>query len=167
MQASDIAVCNHVPFELTAEAVHEVAEVVLRSGLTVRSVNADVGDLKWPLDADGVASRQEHVQRLVELCQAIGSTGLMLPNGAQQHEPIVSLDEDLTWLNLVRTGRVVDCVDQGPGLVVEGCAGAQDVAAGLDGDASVGPQGVDDLLDRPAGLVLEPVAHGERGHHDG
>jgi sugar phosphate isomerase/epimerase len=88
-------VCNHVPYELTADAVREVAEVVGRSGLTVRSVNADVGDLNRPLDAAGVASRQEHVERLIELCRAVGSTGLVLPNGAQQHEPIVTLDDDL------------------------------------------------------------------------
>ena len=44
-------VCNHVPYELTADAVREVAEVVNRSGLSVRSVNADVGDLNRPLDA--------------------------------------------------------------------------------------------------------------------
>ena len=45
-------VCNHVPYELTADAVREVAEVVGRSGLAVRSVNADVGDLNRPLDAE-------------------------------------------------------------------------------------------------------------------
>ncbi len=112
-------VCNHVPFELTSDAVHEVAEVVNRSGLNVRSVNADVGDLNRPLDAAGVARRQEHVQRLIELCQAIGSTGLVLPNGAQHHEPIVSLDEDLALvadqLNSIQT----ECAAAGLELWVE------------------------------------------------
>jgi hypothetical protein len=60
-----------------------------------RSVNADVGDLNRPLDSNGAAARLEHLQRLLELCQAINSTGLVLPNGALQHEPIVTLDNDL------------------------------------------------------------------------
>ena len=112
-------VCNHVPYELTADAVREVAEVVGRSGLTVRSVNADVGDLNRPLDADGAAARHEHVQRLIELCQAVGSTGLVLPNGAQQHEPIVTLDDDLALvadqLNSIQT----ECAAAGLELWVE------------------------------------------------
>ena len=45
-------VCNHVPYELTEEAVEQVALAVKASGLRVRSVNADVGDLNQPLDAD-------------------------------------------------------------------------------------------------------------------
>ena len=112
-------VCNHVPFELTADAVREVAEVVGRSGLTVRSVNADVGDLNRPLDAEGVASRQEHVQRLIELCQAIGSTGLVLPNGALQHEPIVTLDEDLALVADQLSSIQTECAAAGLELWVE------------------------------------------------
>ena len=112
-------VCNHVPFELTADAVREVAEVVNRSGLNVRSVNADVGDLNRPLDAEGVASRQEHVERLIELCQAIGSTGLVLPNGAQQHEPIVSLDDDLALVADQLSSIQAECAAAGLELWVE------------------------------------------------
>ena len=112
-------VCNHVPFELTADAVREVAEVVNRSGLTVRSVNADVGDLNRPLDAEGAASRQEHVQRLIELCQAIGSTGLVLPNGALQHEPIVSLEEDLALVADQLSSIQTECAAAGLELWVE------------------------------------------------
>jgi len=88
-------VCDHVPYELTSAAVQQVAQVVRSSGLTVRSVNADVGDLNRPLDATAAADREEHARRLLELCEAVGSTGLVLPNGAQQHEPIVSLEDDL------------------------------------------------------------------------
>lgn len=97
-------VCNHVPYELTAQAVEEVAETVRRSGLKVRSVNADVGDLNRPLEEQGAADRLTHVQRLIDLCLAIGSTGLVLPNGAQQHEPVVSLDEDLALVAAQLTG---------------------------------------------------------------
>ncbi len=90
-----------------------------RSGLTVRSVNADVGDLNRPLDADGAADRREHVQRLIELCQAIGSTGLVLPNGAQQHEPIVSLDEDLALVADQLSSIQAECAAAGLELWVE------------------------------------------------
>ena len=47
------------------------------------------------MDIQGAADRLAHVDRLVELCRAIGSTGLVLPNGALQHEPLVGLDDDL------------------------------------------------------------------------
>ena len=46
-------VCDHVPYDLTAEAVEQVAATVNASGLRVRSVNADVGDLNQPLDSEG------------------------------------------------------------------------------------------------------------------
>jgi len=112
-------VCNHVPFELTADAVRDVAEVVNRSGLAVRSVNADVGDLNRPLDPEGAASRREHVQRLIELCQAISSTGLVLPNGALQHEPIISLEEDLALVVDQLSSIQAECAAAGLELWVE------------------------------------------------
>ncbi|HSU37172.1 MAG TPA: sugar phosphate isomerase/epimerase [Propionibacteriaceae bacterium] len=112
-------VCNHVPFALTADAVREVAAVVNRSRLAVRSVNADVGDLNRPLDAEGAASRREHVQRLIELCQAISSTGLVLPNGALQHEPIVSLEEDLALVADQLSSIQAECAAAGLELWVE------------------------------------------------
>src|SRR5215204_600584 len=73
---------------------------------------------------------------------------------------------DLAWLNLVSSGCVLDGADGGAGVVVEGCAGVEDVVAGLDGDAAVAAQGLHEFLDRPAGLAFEPVADGEGGHHD-
>ncbi|WP_344809734.1 sugar phosphate isomerase/epimerase family protein [Microlunatus ginsengisoli] len=88
-------VCNHVPYVLDDAAVAEVAATVRASGLAVRSVNADVGDLNRPLTAEEQQQRFEHADRLISLCVAIGATGLVLPNGAQQHEPIVDLDADL------------------------------------------------------------------------
>ena len=112
-------VCNHVPYELTVDAVREVAEVVGRSNLTVRSVNADVGDLNRPLDPDAAAARREHVQRLIELCQAVGSTGLVLPNGAQQHEPIVTLDDDLALVADQLNSIQLECAAAGLELWVE------------------------------------------------
>src|SRR5215211_9142682 len=74
---------------------------------------------------------------------------------------------DLTWLNLVSSGCVLDGADGGSGVIVEGCSGVEDVVAGLDGDAAVAAQGLHEFPDRPAGLAFEPVADGEGGNHDG
>ncbi|WP_418606460.1 hypothetical protein [Georgenia sp. SUBG003] len=50
-------VCDHVPYELTDDAVREVATTIRESGLGVRSINADVGDLNEDVDAAGAAAR--------------------------------------------------------------------------------------------------------------
>jgi sugar phosphate isomerase/epimerase len=88
-------VCDHVPFTLDADAVTEVAAVVQTSGLAVRSVNADVGDLNSPLDATVDAERLTHLDRLLDLCTAIDAQALVLPNGAQDHDPVDDLERDL------------------------------------------------------------------------
>jgi sugar phosphate isomerase/epimerase len=88
-------VCDHVPYDLTEEAVEQVARTVNASGLRVRSVNADVGDLNQPLDAGEETARSTHVDRLIHLLTAIGAAGLVLPNGALSHEPITGLVPDL------------------------------------------------------------------------
>ena len=44
-------VCDHVPYVLDAAAVAAVAAAVRASGLRVRSVNGDIGDLNELLDA--------------------------------------------------------------------------------------------------------------------
>src|SRR4029077_19525371 len=43
-------VCDHVPYVLDAAAVDAVAAAVQASGLRVRSINGDIGDLNEPLD---------------------------------------------------------------------------------------------------------------------
>jgi len=58
-------------------------------------VNADIGDLNRPLDPNEVVERRQHAERLIELSVAIGSKALVLPNGAQSHEPIRSFTDDL------------------------------------------------------------------------
>lgn len=88
-------VCNHVPYELTADAVTDVIGQVEQSGIDVRSVNGDVGDLNALLDADARAARQEHLNRLLSLTAGVGARALVLPCGAQDHTPVASLDEDL------------------------------------------------------------------------
>jgi len=82
---------------------------------------ADVGDLNRPLDAAGAADRHEHAQRLTELCQAVGSTGLVLPNGAQQPDPIVTLDDDVALVAEQHSARLrrswAGTVGRGPTLL--------------------------------------------------
>lgn len=103
-------VCDHVPYELTADAVREVAAVVNASPLRVRSVNGDIGDLNRPLSTAGRAERDEHLQRLLELTASIGARALVLPCGAQQHEPLavrdgepdLEADLDLVAAELIR-----------------------------------------------------------------
>ncbi|MHA7279662.1 sugar phosphate isomerase/epimerase family protein [Arthrobacter sp. MDT2-2] len=88
-------VCNHVPFVLDAQAVDEVASDVLRSGLGVRSVNGDIGDLNARLTAVERAARTRHLDMLLALASTIGAAALVLPCGAPSHDPLASFDEDL------------------------------------------------------------------------
>ncbi|OZC68346.1 xylose isomerase [Rhodococcus sp. 06-462-5] len=85
-------VCDHVPLDLDDRGVREVVEAVQRSGLAVRSINCDVGDMNNPA-TDLEASL--HLERLLELASRVGAHALVLPNGALTHEPIESLDSDL------------------------------------------------------------------------
>jgi sugar phosphate isomerase/epimerase len=87
-------VCDHVPYVLDEAAVDEVSATVAASGLTVRSINGDIGDLNAPLDTDQRA-RVRHLNMLVALASATGARALVLPCGALTHEPVSTLDEDL------------------------------------------------------------------------
>ncbi|MGC7097303.1 sugar phosphate isomerase/epimerase family protein [Amycolatopsis lurida] len=88
-------VCDHVPYDLTDDAVREVAARVAASGLRVRSVNGDIGDLNRPLAEMEHRDRETHLRRLLELTAACGADALVLPCGALSHEPIVDLESDL------------------------------------------------------------------------
>ena len=88
-------VCNHVPYELDAAAVSAVAGDVAASGLRVRSVNGDIGDLNAVLDAGRQAERDRHLDALLTLTAKTGAKALVLPCGALSHEPVKSLEEDL------------------------------------------------------------------------
>jgi sugar phosphate isomerase/epimerase len=89
-------VCNHVPFDLTQDSVAEVVRQVGESGLAVRSVNGDVGSLNSPLDKAARAVRDQHLDRLLSLAAGTGARALVLPCGAQDHNPRGTLEEDLT-----------------------------------------------------------------------
>lgn len=88
-------VCDHVPFVLDETAVMQVRSVVADSGLRVRSVNGDIGDLNAVLDEEQRKTRVVHLQRLLELTVEVGAKALVLPCGALSHAPVRSLEEDL------------------------------------------------------------------------
>ena len=88
-------VCDHVPYGLDAAAVERVAADVEASGLRVRSVNGDVGDLNAVLGEGERMERADHLEMLLRLTSAVGAEALVLPCGALDHEPVRSLDEDI------------------------------------------------------------------------
>lgn len=88
-------VCDHVPYVLDAGAVEAVAAVVNNSGMRVRSVNGDVGDLNATLDAGAAEERERHLGMLLSLAAKTGAKALVLPCGAIDHEPVRSLEKDI------------------------------------------------------------------------
>src|SRR6185295_1138186 len=54
-------VCDHVPYVLDMRAVEDVARTVAASGLRVRSINGDIGDLNVPLANGPRADRRRHL----------------------------------------------------------------------------------------------------------
>lgn len=100
-------VCNHVPYELDAAAVAAVSAEVAGSGLRVRSVNGDIGDLNAVLDAGQQAGRARHLDALLTLTANAGAKALVLPCGALGHDPVRSVDEDLDTIaaRLIHSGQ--------------------------------------------------------------
>jgi sugar phosphate isomerase/epimerase len=108
-------VCDHVPYELDADAVSAVATEVTASGLRVRSVNGDIGDLNAVLDADRQAGRDRHLDALLTLTAKTGAKALVLPCGALSHEPVRSLEEDLDTV----ASQLIRAADRAAGFGVE------------------------------------------------
>lgn len=100
-------VCDHVPSDLDAESVTTVAAVVASSGLRVRSVNGDIGDLNAVLGAEQQAARDRYLDGLLALTSRIGARALVLPCGALSHDPVRSLNEDMDAVatQLIRAGK--------------------------------------------------------------
>jgi sugar phosphate isomerase/epimerase len=88
-------VCDHVPYDLDARSVASVAATMATSGLTVRSINGDVGDLNRPLDPGARAERARHLEALLSLAAATRARAVVLPCGALDHTPVRSLEPDL------------------------------------------------------------------------
>jgi sugar phosphate isomerase/epimerase len=100
-------VCDHVPYDLDADAVTAVTAEVVASGLRVRSVNGDIGGLNAVLDAGQQAARDRHLDALLTLTANTGAKALVLPCGALGHEPVRSPEEDLDEIaaQLTRAGQ--------------------------------------------------------------
>jgi sugar phosphate isomerase/epimerase len=100
-------VCDHVPYELDAEAVNAVTAEVTASGLRTRSVNGDIGDLNAVLDGGRQAARDRHLDALLTLAANTGAKALVLPCGALSHDPVRSVDQDLDTIatQLIRAGQ--------------------------------------------------------------
>ena len=112
-------VCDHVPYVLDAAGVGAVAATVSASGLRVRSINGDVGDLNRPLDAVGHAERDRHLETLLTLAAATGARALVLPCGALDHTPVRSLDEDFDLVAAELIGAASRAHDHGVELWTE------------------------------------------------
>ena len=63
--------------------------------------------------------------------------------------------------------RAADRVESGLEVVGHGVGGGDGVVAGLDLDGAAAAGGLDELVDRPAGRVLDPAAEREGGEHNG
>ena len=83
------------------------ASDVRASGLRVRSVNGDIGDLNAVLDAGRQAARDTHLDALLSLTAKTAAKALVLPCGALSHEPVRSVEEDLETVaaQLIRAGE--------------------------------------------------------------
>ena len=108
-------VCDHVPYSLDPAAVAAVAAEVSASGLRVRSVNGDIGDLNAVLDADAQSARTQHLDALLALAADTGARALVLPCGALDHTPVRGLDEDLDTI----AGQLVNASERAAGFGVE------------------------------------------------
>ena len=75
------------PMNWTWPPSQHVAAEVAASGLRVRSVNGDIGDLNAVLDADGEAARERHLTALLTLTADTGAKALVLPCGALEPRP--------------------------------------------------------------------------------
>lgn len=112
-------VCDHVPYVLDAAAVESVAATVAASGLTVRSINCDVGDLNVVLGRQGRSERDTHLSRLVALATATRARALVLPCGALNHAPLDTLERDLDVVAAELAGAAYDAAHRGVELWTE------------------------------------------------
>ena len=96
-------VCDHVPYVLDAAAVADVAATVAASGLRVRSINGDIGDLNAPLDAEAERAATGTSTMLVALAAATGArgTGAALRRARPQPDRHTRADLDRVAAELV------------------------------------------------------------------
>jgi sugar phosphate isomerase/epimerase len=107
-------VCDHVPYVLDGNALEHVARTVIASGLTVRSINGDIGDLNALLTDSARVERETRLEMLVALAVATDARALVLPCGALDHTPVDTLRidvarvaDELAWAAAVAESRGV------------------------------------------------------------
>src|SRR5690349_12771926 len=67
---------------------------------------------------------------------------------------------------LVRTNQAGDVRERVSEVVGDGVGGGDELLACADLNGAVAAGGAHEAADRPAGAVLDELAHGERGEHD-
>jgi sugar phosphate isomerase/epimerase len=87
---------GHLPAPLPAEAVVTLATEVTGSGLTVRTINADIGAMNDP-DLDGT-ELQQRLHTLIRLARALNAPAIILPCGNQGIRPRTELRADVASL---------------------------------------------------------------------
>lgn len=112
-------VCDHVPYVLDEAAVAQVTATVAASGLTVRSINGDIGDLNSPPGPDGHEGRDRHAAMLIELAAGTGARALVLPCGALDHQPIHTVEDDLDRVAAELKAVAIAAADRGVELWTE------------------------------------------------
>ncbi len=112
-------VCDHVPYVLDDAAVADVAVTVADSGLRVRSINGDIGDLNVVPAPDARDERDRHLAMLIELAAATGARALVLPCGALDHQPVDSLSADLDVVAAELVAAAHSAADRGVELWTE------------------------------------------------
>lgn len=143
-------VCDHVPMDLSTQSVASVADQVATSGLSVASVNGDIGDLNIAPTPELLQVRRDHLSKLFQLCREVGSPALVLPCGALSHEPINTLESDL---DLVAEGlRAAAAQGQAEGIEV--WVEAQH-SMRLCYNTERAARLMDRLADDPVGLVMD------------
>ncbi|MGY1691924.1 sugar phosphate isomerase/epimerase family protein [Geodermatophilus sp. SYSU D01105] len=141
-------VCDHVPLPLPASLVDELAGQVLASGVAVRVVNADVGDLDDP-DLDG-PELHERLHPLAELARAVGTSTVVLPCGRAGTTPRSELADDVAAVARALTTAADLLGDAGLDLLVE-APHSRRLCADLDRAEMLSEA----LGDAPVGLVLD------------
>jgi sugar phosphate isomerase/epimerase len=110
-------VCDHVPIPLPADLVDELAEQVHATGVAVRVVNADVGDMDDP-DLD-VPELRKRLHPLVELAKAVGTSTIVLPCGRTGTTPRSEPADDVAAVARALTTAAEFLGDAGLDLLVE------------------------------------------------
>jgi sugar phosphate isomerase/epimerase len=141
-------ICDHVPIPLAADLVDVLAEQVAASGVAVRVINADIGDMDDP-DLDGPQLR-ERLRPLLELALAVGTSTIMLPCGRTGTTPRTELARDIGAVARALTTAAEFVGAAGLDLLVE-APHSRRLCADLDRSERL----YEALGDAPVGAILD------------